>query len=215
MKRLAAMKNLLGVALLAGASLAQAQAQAPAQSIPGAPPSAAKKELVQRLLILQQPSIENVGRDLAERPARQLAADAEQALMTRVPAEKREAAAKQIQELLRKYGEESLAVVRDRTSKINQANLAPMVDEKFSEEELRQLLASLESPVFKKYQQNQPAMVSTYAQTLVKELEAALTPKLQTLEQSVVAALGITPTAAGQPKAAKPAAAAGSKPAKK
>ena len=215
MKRLAALKSLLGVALLAGASLAQAQAQAPAQSIPGAPPSAAKKELVQRLLTLQQPSIENVGRDLAERPARQLAADAEQALMTRVPTEKREAAAKQIQELLRKYGEESLAVVRDRTAKINQANLAPMVDEKFSEEELRQLLASLESPVFKKYQQNQPAMVSTYAQTLVKELESALTPKLQTLEQSVVAALGITPTAASQPKAAAKPATAASKPAKK
>ncbi|MBC7994744.1 MAG: hypothetical protein H7Z15_16050 [Rhizobacter sp.] len=211
MKRLATVKSLLGVALLAGASLAGAQGQA----IPGAPPSAAKKELVQRLLTLQQPSLENVGRDLAERPARQLAGEAEQALMTRVPADKREAAAKQIQELLRKYGEESLAVVRDRTSKINQANLAPMVDEKFTEEELRQLLASLESPVFKKYQQTQPAMVSAYAQTLVKELEAALTPKLQTLEQSVVAALGITPTAASQPKAAKPAAAAASKPAKK
>jgi hypothetical protein len=211
MKRLNAVKSLLGMALLAGASLAGAQGQA----IPGAPPSAAKKELVQRLLTLQQPSIENVGRDLAERPARQLAADAEQALMTRVPAEKREAAAKQIQELLRQYGEESLAVVRDRTSKINQANLAPMVDEKFSEEELRQLLASLESPVFKKYQQNQPAMVSTYAQTLVKELESALTPKLQTLEQSVVAALGITPTATNQPKAAAKPAAAASKPAKK
>lgn len=211
MKRLTAVKSLLGMALLAGASLACAQGQA----IPGAPPSAAKKELVQRLLTLQQPSIENVGRDLAERPARQLAADAEQALMTRVPAEKREAAAKQIQELLRKYGEESLAVVRDRTAKINQANLAPMVDEKFTEEELRQLLASLESPVFKKYQQTQPAMVSTYAQTLVKELEAALTPKLQTLEQNVVAALGITPTAASQPKAATKPAAAASKPAKK
>jgi hypothetical protein len=209
------MKRLICLALLAGASLANAQTTTPNQAIPNAPPSAAKKELIQRLLNLQQPALESMARDLVERPARQLMAAADQALQTRVPPEKREAAAKQIQEQLRKYGDESNALVRERAFKIGQTSLGPLFDEKFNEDELRQLLATLEAPVYKKFQQSLPDLTKAYAQTVVKELEPVIEPKLKALEQSVGTALGVTAQDASPPKAAKPAAQPASKPAKK
>jgi hypothetical protein len=211
MTRLVAIQRLAAMALLAGASLVHAQNQ----NIPGAPPSAAKKELVQRLLTLQQPALESMARDLVERPARQMAGAADQALQTRVAPEKREAVAKQIQEQLRKYGDESSALVRDRAAKIGQASLAPLFEEKFSEDELRQLLAALEAPAYKKFQQSLSAFTTAYAQTLVKELEPVVEPKLKALEQSIAGALGVPNPAASAPKAAKPAAPPASKPAKK
>jgi hypothetical protein len=205
------MKRLLCITLLAGASLVQAQ------SIPGAPASPAKKELVQRLLVLQQPGLESMGRDLVERPARQMMGAADQVLQTRIPPEKREAITKQIQEQTRKYRDESSALVRERAIKIGQTSLGPMLEEKFTEDELRQLLAALEAPAYKKFQNSLPEMTTAFAQALVKDLEPAIEPKLKALEQSVGAALGVpaAPAAASQPKAAKPAAPAASKPAKK
>lgn len=205
------MKYLIGLALLAGANLALAQNQA----IPNAPASAAKKELVQRVISIQQPALEGMARDMVERPARQMMDAAGQALQTRVPPEKREAAVKQIQEQLRKYGDESSALVRDRAAKIGQTSLGPLLEEKFSEDELRQLLGALEAPAYKKFQQSLPDLTKAYAETLVKELEPVIEPKLKALEQSVASALGLPAQGAAQPKATKPAAAAASKPAKK
>ncbi|MBC7957391.1 MAG: hypothetical protein H7Y33_16165 [Cytophagales bacterium] len=215
------MKRLIGMALLAGASLAHAQNQTPtptpSQNIPGAPASAAKKELIQRLLTLQQPALESMARDMVEGPARQMAGDAEVALNQRVPPEKREAAVKQIQEQLRKYGDESSAIVRDRAAKLGQSSLGPLLEEKFSEDELRQLLGALEAPAYKKFQQSLPDMTKVYAETLVKDMQPVITPKLRSLEQSIATALGITSQSAPAPqsKAAKPPAQPASRPAKK
>ena len=80
------MKKLILVALLTGAGFTHAQ---PAS---GAAASAAKKELVQKVLKLQQPSVENLARNLVEQPAGQLMQAAGRALQTQVPADKREAA---------------------------------------------------------------------------------------------------------------------------
>ncbi|MEO8122019.1 MAG: hypothetical protein ABI606_22180, partial [Rhodoferax sp.] len=66
------MKKLLLVTLLALACGAQAQS------------SAAKKELVAKVLQLQQPGIELAGQALAERPAAQLMQQAGIALQTKV-----------------------------------------------------------------------------------------------------------------------------------
>ena len=62
------MKRLIAAALLTSAALAHAQTA----SAPAAPSSPAKKELVQKLMVLQQPGIENLARTLVEQPALQL-----------------------------------------------------------------------------------------------------------------------------------------------
>lgn len=216
MKRIVGMKNLIGLALLAGAGLVQAQGQ----NIPGAPPSAAKKELAQRLLTIQQPALESMARDLVERPARQMLGAADEVLQTRVPPEKRQAATQQIQDLMRTYVADANSVAKERASKVGQTSLGPLFEEKFTEDELRQLLTALESPAYKKFQQSLPELTSVYGQALVKDLEPTFEPKLKALEQSVGAALGVTGPGASAPKpgpakAAKPPAQPASKPAKK
>ncbi len=220
------MNRLIAAIAIASATVTAvpALAQTQTQPIPGAPASAAKKELAQRLLTLQQPALESMGRDLVDRPARQMMGAAEEALQARVPPEKREAVVKQIEEQLRKYRDESQVIAKDRAVKVGQSSLGPVFEEKFTEDELKQLVAALESPAYKKFQQALPELTNTYAQNLVKDLEPSIQPKLKALEDSVASALGVTTPQAGAPgtpaapKAAtpaRPARPAASQPAKK
>jgi hypothetical protein len=204
------MKRLIGLALVAATALAHGQGN---NAIPGAPTSAAKKDLVQRLLTIQQPALENMTRELMERPARQMMGAAEEALETRVAPEKRQDAVKKIQDLLNKYRDETTPLVRERTTRIAQSTLGPVFEEKYSEDELKQLVTMLESPVYKKFQQSLPELTNTYAQGAVKDLQPVVEPKLKALEQGVAAALGVNAAGAAAPKAApKAAAPAASKP---
>eukprot|EP01036_Dinobryon_divergens_P040251 gene40251-53192_t len=56
-----------------------------------------KKELAAKIVLLQQPAIENLAISLAERPAQMMMNQAGMALQTRVAADKQEAVAKDIQ----------------------------------------------------------------------------------------------------------------------
>lgn len=193
-------------------------------SVTGVPvTSPAKKELLQKMMVLQQPSLDALARDLPQRPVRQMLMAVEQALPQRVAADQRQAVAQQIDGLVRKYLDEATPIVRTRANKLGQTVVLPMLDEKFSEEELRQLVSALENPAFKKYQQLLPEISNGLLQKLVAEIEPELTPKVRALDQGIASALGLTaPGAASTPAkpgattkpAAKPAAAA-SKPAGK
>jgi uncharacterized protein len=179
--------------------------------------SPAKKELVQKLLALQQPGIESAARNLVERPAAQMMQEAGRVIQTQFPAEKREAIGKTIEADARKYVDEAFPPVRDRALKLAPATLGAALEEKFSEEELKQLVAWFESPVNKKFQQASSEMFGGFMQKLSAEARPLIEPKLQTLEQKMRAALGApaaaTPGAApADPKAAaRPPAKAASK----
>ena len=201
------MKKTILLALLASATLAQAQsASAPAS----APVSAAKKELVQKVLLLQQPAIENMARNLVEQPAGQMMQAAGRALQQQVPAEKREAVGKGIEADVKKYVDESYPTIRDRAVKIAPTTIGAVLEEKFTDDELKQLITWLESPVNKKYLQLGPEMQNGFMQKLVGEARPLLDPKLQALETKVRTSLGVP---AGPPASGAPAA-AGSAPAK-
>jgi hypothetical protein len=184
-------RNLPGVLLLAVAALAQAQTTS----------SPAKKELVAKLLQLQQPGIEMAARGIVERPAAQMMQEAGRVLQTQVPAEKREAIGKAIETDVKKYVEEAYPPVRERAVKLAPATLGAALEEKFTEDELKQLVAWFESPVNKKFQQASGDMQKNFMQQLVSEARPLVEPKLQALEQKVRAALGA-------PEAAAPAGAA-------
>lgn len=201
------MKRTLVLALLASATLAHAQtASAPAP----APVSAAKKELVQKVLLLQQPAIENMARNLVEQPAGQMMQAAGRALQQQVPAEKREAVGKGIEADVKKYVDESYPTIRDRAVRIAPATIGAVLEEKFTDDELKQLIAWLESSVNKKYLQLGPEMQNGFMQKLVTEARPVLDPKLQALEAKVRVSLGVP----AEPPAASAPATKGSAPAK-
>jgi hypothetical protein len=186
--------------LLAASALAQAQAQTAASQ----PASPAKKELVQKLLQLQQPGLELAARGLVERPAAQMMQEAGRILQTQIPADKREAIGKSIEADARKYVDESLPVVRDKAIKLAPSTIGVALEEKFSEDELRQLVAWFESPVNKKFQQASPEMQNNFMQKLVADSRPVIEPKLKALEDRVRSALG-APAAAAAPAADGPA----------
>ena len=191
-------RYLLGALLLCAGNLVQAQGTA----------SPAKKELVQKLLALQQPGIEGAARNIVERPAAQMMQEAGRVLQKQVPADKREAIGKSIEADAKKYVDETYPTVRDRAIKLAPTTLGTALEEKFTEEELKQLIAWFESPVNKKFQQASGEMQSNFMQKLVAEARPVVEPKLQALEQKVRAALGAPAAAAPADSGAAPKAAA-------
>ena len=131
------MKRLMFAVLLSGAAaLAHAQsASAPAPA--SAPASAAKKELVQKLMALQQPGIDKLAANLVEQPAAQMMQAAARALQQQqIAPEKREATGKSIEADIRKFVDESVPIVRERAVKLAPSSIGAVMEEKFSEDEL-------------------------------------------------------------------------------
>ena len=173
---------LAALALAASAAQAQAPASAPPPPSPSTP---AKKELAQKVLQLQQGAIEAISRGVVERPVVQLAQAAGTALQTQVPADKREAVGKSVDADLRKFIDESVPMLRERALKLAPSVFGSALEEKFSEDELRQLIAWLESPVNKKFQQTFPDVQAGFTQKLMAEAGPLLDPKLRALQQKL------------------------------
>lgn len=147
--------------------------------------SATKKELVARVLQLQQPGIEALGRGMLEQPVTQLMQSADAVLRQRVPAEKREALAREIQADIRRFMDETTPVMREQAMKVAPQTIGAVLEEKMTEEELRQVIALLESPVQRKFQSLQAEMVRAHAEKLVQGTREVIQPKAQALQQSV------------------------------
>lgn len=192
-------KSLLILAIAAACTSVQAQS------------TPAKKELVARILKIQQPAIENMARTLVQEPLVPLMDSADGALQQRVAPEKREAVAKAIQADARKYVDETVPLVRDRAIKLAPTTVGPVLEEKFTEDELKQIIAMLESPVLAKFQQAGGELQRLLVEKVVAETRTQVETKFRALEDATAKRLGV-PTGAAAAPGAKPAA---SGPAKK
>jgi len=167
--------------------------------------SPAKKELVQKLMQLQQSGFEGLARTLAQQSVAPIGQQADAFLQTRIAPEQREALVKEVQAEFNKYGEEVGPLLRDRVLKLAPGVVSPVLEEKFSEDELKQVIAALESPGFRKYMQITPELQRAIGQKLVADTQAQVEPKLKALEQTIGKKLNAAATAA-------PAAGTGSAP---
>ena len=206
MSRLAPLARMGAAALaVAIASGAAAQAQVSTASSP------AKKELVQKILLLQQSEIEQVARNIVERPAAQMMQEAGLAMQRQVPPDKREAMGKAIEAEVKKYVDEAYPLVRERAIRLAPSTLGAALEEKFSEDELKQLLAWVESPVNKKFQQLGPAR-NAFVQKVLSESIAAVDPKVGALDSRIRVILGVPPANQGAGAGANGGAAASGPP---
>ncbi|MBI5276985.1 MAG: hypothetical protein HY854_11030 [Burkholderiales bacterium] len=180
-------KYLFTLALMAACCVAQAQS------------TPAKKELIGRILKIQQQGIETVARGLAEEPAVALLTRAEQALPQRVPADRQQAVAKEIQDDAKKYLEEAVPYVRSQAVKVAPTTVGALLDKEFSEAELKQVLGFLESPAYLKFQKLGPDMQKVLVEKVVADTRGTIDPKIRDLESSIAKRLGVS---AAQPAAA-------------
>jgi hypothetical protein len=208
------MKRWIATALVSSAVIAHAQSPAPATppaagaSAPAAlPTSPAKKELVRRILLAQQPNLEGIARNMVERAPAQMMQEAGRYLQSQVPPEKREAVSETIKAELKKYIDESVPIVRASALKVAPSTLGAEFEQKFTEDELKTILAWMESPVNKKYLQAIGEMQNDFMQKLGADAGPIIEPKLRALEDKTRIALGApAPGAAASPSAAASAA---------
>src|SRR5262245_33585880 len=112
-------KSLLVLAVAVACGSVQAQG----------PSTPAKKELVAKILKLQQPGIEALARDLAKQPAAELLGNAAEYLQTQVPADKRDAIAKGMQADGDRYMNEIYPIVRDKALGLAPSTVGTLLDE--------------------------------------------------------------------------------------
>jgi hypothetical protein len=183
------------IAALAGASLSSMAQQAPAAAGATTTASPAKKELVKKALQLQQAGIESVGAGLANQTANQVMQMTAPAI-GRVPEDKRKALVADLQTDVRKFQNDITPILRTSAAKWAPTTLGTALEETFSEEDLKVLIAWLESPVSRKYQQLSSDALQALNQKIVTETRPQVEPKLKALEQAMVAKLSAASGAA-------------------
>lgn len=193
----------LSLSVCAGGALAQGAsapaAAAAASSAASAAPSSspAKRDLAKRWVALQQASLDAAARSIVEAPARQLLGAADPVLRSKVPADKRDAVAKQLQDEARKYADDLTPVVRKRAQELAQSQMLPAVEEKYTEDELRQIVGFYESPAFKKLQQTQPPIEQALGQKLLAGIQPTVETKAKALQATMAKILGVSPSPVG------------------
>ncbi|MDI1348253.1 hypothetical protein [Aquabacterium sp.] len=149
------------------------------------PAHADKREQIMRLPIAQKASLEGLATGLTQDPARQLMGQFVQPTIGLVPPEKREATGQQIDAEVQKYLETATPLVKASAAKVGPAAVASVLEDKFTEEELKQLGAMLDSPVLKKYQSIIPELQKTLFEKVTADASPQVDPKLQALQANI------------------------------
>lgn len=140
--------------------------------------SAAKKELIGKLLTLQQPAIDAAARSITEQQPMQMAASARRLIMESVPEDKRMATAQAVDAELKKYVETAGPMIQASANKLATTTMTPAIDEKFTEDELRTLVSILDSPVLKKYQGLLPELTDKLLDKIIADARPNVDPAL-------------------------------------
>ncbi|MFO0121577.1 MAG: hypothetical protein ACK520_03805 [Inhella sp.] len=183
--------TVLALALLAGGVQAQ-----------GA--EAEKRALVAKILKAQQPGIEQFAIGLAQGPMQQMLRNAEQVVMARVPADKREATAKAMVGEAQAALKDLTPTLKASAMKHAQSSFGSTLEGKFSVAELKEIAQVLESPTMRRFNQVGPEMQQALAQAIANDTKGAVEPRLKALDQKLVqlvnAALPPPPASPHAPK---------------
>jgi uncharacterized protein (DUF2342 family) len=179
------------VALAAGSAHAApaAAAAAPATAASAAAPAAAvaitpaKQALVDQILKLW--NIDNLGVTMLQAPVADAMQQARAVLQGRATGEKRDQAMSEIAAEAKKFMDENTPVARQAADRLIPTTIAPLLAERFSEEELQQLLAILQSPVKKKFEAMVPEMQKTLGEKIAADTGPVMNPKLQGLKERI------------------------------
>lgn len=171
-----------------------------------------KLEWATKAVALQQgPELERLISQLAESAAQGMLQDWGTKLRSDVPKEKQDQAAESLNVELKKYYDDVLQAIRSRVGKVSTQTLIPAYTERFSTEELKQLVAFFESPVIKKYQAVSPELGNIFVSQLIAETRGEVAARGRQFEVAAVKIIGGTPG----PKSSAPSPAATTPPAKK
>ncbi len=174
----------------------------------------AKRELAVRAVATQEgPEMNRMLAQLAGSASQGVIVSWNQRLST-LPAAKRQSVGPALDAELKKFNDDALKLVTTEAAKVRSGALLAAYMERFSEEELKQLIALMEAPVFKKYQTLTPELGNIYVKAIVDGTRSAVETRSKAFDTAASKITGISATAptTSAPAANTPAA---STPAKK
>ena len=86
---------------------------------------------------------------------------------------------------VQKYIDQASPMARDSASKLVHSTVVPMLVQQFSDDELRQVIALLESPVKKKFEQWLPRMERALGEAVAAQNKERIDPMLQEMTRNV------------------------------
>ena len=158
-----------------------------------------KKELVAKILQAQKPGFEMTARRVVEQPAIQMLQQASQVIQQRLPAEKREPTFRELQADARKYVDDTFPQVRDQTIALSVSTVGPLLEQRMTESELRQVLAVYESAAFRKYQGLAGDMEKALMEQLAQQARPTVEANARALQQTMAKRLDAATGAASAP----------------
>jgi hypothetical protein len=85
----------------------------------------------------------------------------------------------------RKFMDENKAVTTASAQKLIPTTIAPLLAERFTEDELKQIIVILESPVKAKFEAMVPELQKKLGESIAADTRSVIDPKLQGLEQRI------------------------------
>jgi uncharacterized protein len=166
-----------------------------------APASDAKRALAARMIVLQR------GPEM-ERMAYQLTTNAVQPVIERwapkleaMPAAKQTKAREQLNTELKALGESTRKLIEAQMAKSADSALLQAYLDRFSEDELKEVVALFESPVFKKYQGMAPELGNLWIKDVVEKSRDAVIAKDKDFDAKAAVIMGVeAPKAAPKKK---------------
>lgn len=173
--------TILAMSCMATTQIFAADAAQKAQTEASAPKT--KQQLIQRLLELWH--VEAVGVTMLREPVDNALRQARAALQARTTPEKRDEALKDIEGYAKELLEKLMPQVVGKAKELTKTTVVPILSEKMTEEELRQMIAILESPAKTKFEALIPEMQRALGKKLGEEQGKEIKPQMEELQQRI------------------------------
>lgn len=170
---MAAMPSVAADSAAKASATPKAQAEAPKT----------KQQLVQRLLELWP--VQNVGLTMLQAPLEDSLRQSRSMLQARATPENQAAALKDIEGYVKEFMEKLSPVVLESAKKLIPTAVVPILSEKLTEEELRQVISILESPAKAKFEALVPDITKSLGQKIAAEEAPEISPKMAELQKRI------------------------------
>ena len=156
-------------------------------------PDAEKQKLIDRILVLFHP--ENDVLQAVQAPGVKAMQQSSVALQTaQVPQERKDKTMKDIGADVQKYIDTTMPVAVASARKFTEPAVAPLLAQNFTTEELRQVVAMLESPVKAKFEKLVPQMESAVGQKVQADIGPQVNKNIQAMTEAVGTKLRVAVT---------------------
>ncbi len=161
-----------------------------------------KLEWATKAVALQQgPELERLVGQLADSATQEILQNWGAKLQSDVPPAKMEQAKEGLNNELKKYFDDVSKTISGKVSKVSTTALIPAYIERFTLDELKQLVAFFESPASKKYQAAAPELGNIFVRQLIDETRADVTARSRQFDDVATKIVGSTPAPKASPGA--------------